>query len=151
MESGSRASRGATGRRLWTAPAAARARRRGRPAAPARPRAPPPAADVALEPGRDQRIVRAPDEQRRRLELRQARVEAVLAEGLLEVDVARRAEEREASAGRGVGALELVNDDVADVRVDRVGVVEEAGERGRDPGAPEAVGEEAQLGAGEAD
>src|SRR6478672_6175903 len=88
-----------------------------------------PLGDMALEPGRDQGIVRAPDEQRRALEVCQARVEAVLAEGLVEIDVARRAEEGEAGARRRVGALELVDHDVVDVGVDRVGVAEEPGQR----------------------
>src|SRR3954469_15438872 len=110
-----------------------------------------PPRDVPFEAGRDQGVVRAPDEQRRPLEVGQARVEAVLAEGLVQVDVARRAEEGEAGAAGTVCALELVDDDIADVRVHRVGVVEQAAERRRDAGAPEVMGEEGELGPGEPD
>src|SRR3954452_10491080 len=81
-----------------------------------------PFGDMALERRRDQPVVRTPDEQRRSLEVGEAGVEAVLAERLVEVYVARRAEEGEAGARGGVGALELVHHDVADVGIDRVRV-----------------------------
>src|SRR4051794_15950540 len=45
-----------------------------------------PLGDVALERGRDQRVVAAPDEQRRRRQLGQAGIETALAVGLVEVD-----------------------------------------------------------------
>src|SRR5690242_16770861 len=107
--------------------------------------------DVALEARRDQPVMRAPDEERGPLEVGETAVEAVLAERLVEVVVAGRAEEGEARARRRIGPLELVDHDVVDVRVDRVGVVEEAHQRRRHAVAPEGVGQEAELGAREAD
>ena len=59
-----------------------------------------PLLDVALEAGRDQLVVRAPHEHRRRLELGQARVEAAAPERLVEVDVARGGRGRRARARR---------------------------------------------------
>src|SRR5436305_11101070 len=47
-----------------------------------------PLGDVALEPGRDEAVARAPHEERGRLELGQPWVEATAPEGPLEVDVA---------------------------------------------------------------
>ena len=110
-----------------------------------------PLLDVALERLRDERVVRAPDEQRRGAELAQARVEAAAAERLVEVDVARARQEREARAGRAVDALELVDGDVGDARVDRVGVAEQRPELALDHPAREAVRQDAELGAQQPD
>ena len=58
-------------------------------------------------------------------ELREPRVEAAAAERALQVDVARRAQEGQARAGAAVDALELVDGDVGDGRVDEVAVGEQ--------------------------
>ena len=89
--------------------------------------------------------MRAPDEHRRRLERRQARVEAAAAERRLEVDRARAGEEGEPRAGRAVDALELVDDDVGHARVDEVAVGEQRPELALDPAAAERVREQAEL------
>ena len=109
-----------------------------------------PALDVVAEALRDQPVVRGPDEQRGRLQRRQARIEALAPERRLEVDRAGAGEERQARAGRAVDALELVDDDVGHARVDQVAVGEQRPERLLDPLAAERVGEHAELGAGEA-
>ena len=54
-----------------------------------------------------------------------------------------------AGAGRAVDALELVDHDVGDARVDRVGVGEQGPELARDGLAREAVGQQPELGAQE--
>ena len=109
-----------------------------------------PALDVAAEAGRDQLVVRAPDEQRRRLERGHAREQPVAAERLVEVDRARAGEEREPRPGRAVDALELVDRDVGDARVDEIAVGEHRPELLLDAAAAERVGQQAELGADEA-
>src|SRR5207302_5020452 len=106
-----------------------------------------PSAYMAAERGRDDRVVAAPDEQRRCAELRQAGIEAIAAKRRLEVDVARRGEERVARARGLVDAPELVDHQVADGGVDHVAVVEDRPELRGDRGAPETVGEKAEFGA----
>src|SRR3954449_554836 len=71
-----------------------------------------PLGHVALEPGRDEPVAGAPDEERRRLELGQPRVEAPAPEWRFEVDVACRREEGQPRPGARVDALELVDDEV---------------------------------------
>ena len=75
---------------------------------------------------RDQLVVRAPDEQRRRLELGQPRVEAVAAERLRRGRCCARAARNASRApARAVDALELVDDDVGHARVHEVAVGEQ--------------------------
>jgi hypothetical protein len=102
---------------------------------------------AVAEAGRDQLVVSAPDEERRGLQLGQPRVEAAVAERAVEVDVARRSVEGDAGAGAGVVALELVDHDVSDARVQRVGVAEHRPELALDHAAAQLVGQQAQLGA----
>ena len=104
---------------------------------------------VAAEAGRDQLVVSAPDEERRRLELGEPRVEAAVAERAVQVDVARRGVEGDAGAGAAVVALELVDDDVGDARVQRVGVAEHRPELALDHPAAQLVGQKPELGAQE--
>src|SRR5512133_507912 len=104
-----------------------------------------PLGDVALEAGRDEPVAGAPHEERGRLELGQARVEAPAPEGPLEIDVARRGEEGQPCPRARVDALELVDDEVGHARVDLVGIGEQAPELARDPAAAEVVREQAEL------
>ena len=100
-----------------------------------------PLGDVAAEAARDQLVVRAPDEQRGRLELGQARVEAVAAERRVEVDRCGRAARKASRApARAVDALELVDDDVGHARVDQVAVGEQRPELALDRPRPKRWG-----------
>ena len=93
----------------------------------------------------DERVVAAPDEQRRRLELGQPPVEPVAAERRLEIDVAGAREQRVAGAGGVVDPPELVDHEIGDRGIDQVAVVEHAPELRRDHRAAERVREQPEL------
>ncbi len=64
---------------------------------------------MAHEAARYERVLGAPDEHRLSLQLLQAGPEALLAVGLVHIDVARALVEGESSRGRQIGTQELVD------------------------------------------
>jgi hypothetical protein len=104
-----------------------------------------PLGDDLRKAGGDEPVVRAPDEQRRRLQLAEPGVESLGAPRLVEIDVARGGQEGVAGAGRAVGLAELVDHEVGDGGVDRVAVGEQRPEAPGHRGARDRMGQQAEL------
>jgi len=101
---------------------------------------------MAAEGAGDDPVMGAPHEQGGTGETREPGVEAALAVGRLEVDVARRGEKGVARSGGVIDAAKLVDHDLGHGRIDQVRVGEHAPELALHRASAKAMGQQTELG-----